>query len=36
MYKLLNKNGLEGRMSLETPQMNMKMAEVTAAAFIAK
>jgi hypothetical protein len=34
--KILEKNDLERRLSLETPQMNMKMAEVTAAVFIAK
>jgi hypothetical protein len=33
---ILKKNDLERRLSLETPQMNMKMAEVTAAVFIAK
>jgi hypothetical protein len=32
----LKKNYLERRMSLETPQMNMKVAEVTATVFIAK
>jgi hypothetical protein len=34
--KILKKNDLERRLSLETPQMNMKMAEVTATVFIAK
>jgi hypothetical protein len=36
VYQILRKNGLERRLSLETPQMNMKMAEVTAAVFNAK
>jgi hypothetical protein len=36
MYQILKKNGLERRLSLETPQMNMKMAKVTAAVFNAK
>jgi hypothetical protein len=34
--QILRKNDLESRMSLETPQMNMKMAEVAATVFNAK
>jgi hypothetical protein len=36
MYQILKKNNLERRLSLETPQMNKKMAEVTAAVFNTK